>query len=565
MASGSIELKSSKAWEGKITWSSTPNTAGNYSDVYIYASMWKTDGYMTSSNSYTSGTITVNGTDYSLTGYQEFEDEVCIFEDTVTVYHNNDGAKSISISLTCKGQSGTSLSGHTLSGSGTAVLDTIYRSGTLSAPSGTLGVKQTLIINSASSLTSTITYSCGDISGTIVSQTAAKSVEWTPPLALAEAYPNSASLMVMLTLTTYSGNTAVGTYNVGVFYNIGSEVAPTFTVDFSDAAGYKEIYGDFIQLRSKLKVTVNPTTFYGATLKACKITVNGKTFTDTEATISEIDATGYVQVYVYIQDSRGKTAQDHFYAYFRSYSLPCVSSLTVKRCNIDGTANDQGEFVQVKYSANATSMDNLNTVAYKLEYKESKASAFTTVNLTNYTNVFYISDTYIFAAETGSSYNVQFTVTDAFGAVVKTTLASTAATIMHFKSNGKGVGLGKVSEVDDAVDVGWNINMNGHNISNLATPQNAADAVTRAYLEEYVRQHSVSMADVYPVGSIYISLTHTSPATLFGGTWERITTGLLHAAPYDGAPLGQPMNLPYNYLGEDYLDYMFVSMWQRTA
>lgn len=33
---------------------------------------------------------------------------------------------------------------------------------------------------------------------------------------------------------------------------------------------------------------------------------------------------------------------------------------------------------------------------------------------------------------------------------------------------------------------------------------------------------------VYPVGSIYMSINSTSPATLFGGTWERMTGGFLY-------------------------------------
>lgn len=46
----------------------------------------------------------------------------------------------------------------------------------------------------------------------------------------------------------------------------------------------------------------------------------------------------------------------------------------------------------------------------------------------------------------------------------------------------------------------------------------------------YVNAHSVSLSSVYPVGSIYMSVNATSPATLFGGTWERIQDRFLLAA-----------------------------------
>ncbi len=36
--------------------------------------------------------------------------------------------------------------------------------------------------------------------------------------------------------------------------------------------------------------------------------------------------------------------------------------------------------------------------------------------------------------------------------------------------------------------------------------------------------------DVYPIGSIYMSVNSTSPATLFGGTWEQIQDTFLLAA-----------------------------------
>lgn len=41
---------------------------------------------------------------------------------------------------------------------------------------------------------------------------------------------------------------------------------------------------------------------------------------------------------------------------------------------------------------------------------------------------------------------------------------------------------------------------------------------------------TISLLDVYPVGSIYMSVNSVSPATLFGGTWERIKDTFLLSA-----------------------------------
>ena len=38
-------------------------------------------------------------------------------------------------------------------------------------------------------------------------------------------------------------------------------------------------------------------------------------------------------------------------------------------------------------------------------------------------------------------------------------------------------------------------------------------------------QRTVDLSDVYPVGSIYMSIDSTSPAGLFGGTWTQISDG----------------------------------------
>ena len=43
---------------------------------------------------------------------------------------------------------------------------------------------------------------------------------------------------------------------------------------------------------------------------------------------------------------------------------------------------------------------------------------------------------------------------------------------------------------------------------------------------------------IYPVGAIYISMNETSPASLFGGTWERIVDRFLLAGSSTSYPIG---------------------------
>lgn len=66
--------------------------------------------------------------------------------------------------------------------------------------------------------------------------------------------------------------------------------------------------------------------------------------------------------------------------------------------------------------------------------------------------------------------------------------------------------------------------------TSLSVAGKAADAAATGEALE----GKASLLQVYPVGAIYMSLVATSPAELFGGTWERILQRFLFAAE-DGA------------------------------
>ena len=68
-----------------------------------------------------------------------------------------------------------------------------------------------------------------------------------------------------------------------------------------------------------------------------------------------------------------------------------------------------------------------------------------------------------------------------------------------------------------------NSNFDAIAASGAVDTENLADqAVTSAKLANDILMKQFIGDIVYPVGSIYISVNSTSPATLFGGTWERI-------------------------------------------
>ena len=69
-------------------------------------------------------------------------------------------------------------------------------------------------------------------------------------------------------------------------------------------------------------------------------------------------------------------------------------------------------------------------------------------------------------------------------------------------------------------------------VTNVETTANNAQSTANSALN--VANNKVSTSDlldlVYPVGSIYLSVSSTSPSTLFGGTWEQIKDTFLLGA-----------------------------------
>lgn len=342
-------------------------------------------------------------------------------------------------------------------GSGTGVLDAIPQKSELTVPNGTLGVLQAVtVLKKSDSYKHTIRYSCGSKSGTICDKVSDIYVNWTPPLELATQSPQYTSVTVNFTIETFNGSTSVGTNTATAVYQMDNRVNPYMATTLSDASGWYDIIGAYVQGQSKLKLVINANGSYGASIASITTIFDGSNYTGTPVTTNPILQTGTVKASITAKDSRGRTVTEEPTISVLAYSYPKLTALSAYRS--DAT------HMTVKFSSSVTSLNKKNGAWYKVQYKKSTESNYTTVDLSGYTGNFAVTNgTYTFEV-TDSSYDINVLVGDRFKTITYTTTGPSAKhDISMLKKNGKIVGMavGKVAEHEGYFDLGFKLKCSG--------------------------------------------------------------------------------------------------------
>ena len=408
--------------------------------------------------------VTINGETYSGTNTIGIADDTTktLAKGSATIAHNANGTKTFSYSFSQQFSitfDGASIGTKTGSGSGT--LDTIPRASSLTASNGTLGTSQTFTITRAdSSFKHRITYTCGSASGYVVGSastfTTATSIAWTPPLDLAQQNTTGSSVSITLKLLTFTNDgTQIGTVTKSITCSIPASVKPTVSLDVSDVYTYRTTYGAYVQGKSKLQIGINASGSYGSTIKSYNTTIDGKTYTSASVTTSVLTGTGTLTIKTTVTDSRGRTASTTWDVTVLPYSAPQISSLSVKRCNSDGSSNPSGAYLKITFSSSVTALSNKNTAVYTLQYKKTTATSYTSTTLSAYKNNYAVSGgTHIFAADSGA-YNIILSVNDAFSEHWKTATGASTSMLWSFLSKGLGIAVGKIAELSGYFDCGF--------------------------------------------------------------------------------------------------------------
>ena len=297
--------------------------------------------------------------------------------------------------------------------------------------------------------------------------------------------PNSNSMTGEIAVTTYSGDTVIGTSSCAIIAHVVNS-NPTFDVAYEDSnsqtVAITENNQYIIRNNSTLKISVsNAQALNSATLKSITAVVNGNAYTGTlngstgTINVGVVNVSHDTEVTVKIVDSRGNEGIREITVLVYDWTLP---SAIIK---LNRKSNYYSESI-LNVNANYASIGGKNEVTIKYRTKKVANSTYST-----YTTIQNNTDEN-FTADNEYEWNVQVNVADKLGSTTYNLLLPRGIPIAYVDTKKNSFGVNCFPKNEKSLEI------NGKTVFDM----------------------------VYPVGSVYVSVNSTSPATLFGGKWVQI-------------------------------------------
>lgn len=459
----------------------------------------------------TSGSITLDGVQIAdLAGKKVHKDTTStLYSGTHTVQHSADGTKTVQV----KARFDVNTSVRWISAEKALPLAAIPRTATLRFGAFTLGQTGTITVESAGSgYTHTVSYTLGGSSGMIAEKTADATLSWTPELSLARELPTAAQGTGTLTVESFYGGVSVGSRSADVTLHIPSDMAPEAELTAVEllSASVPEAWNAAVAGHTRLGYAVAASAPWGAEITGCSFTCAGVTAEGLTGETAAVSRAGTFTPRVTVRDSRGRTATvtgEPITVY--PYQLPAITAASAFRCSEDGTAQDSGSHICVNAAASCAAVDGRNSVTLQLRSR-TVGGEWSGVTALMPGQALILPG---FAAHT--TYELQLTAADTLGGEKTVYLTvPTQAVSLHLRPGGRGGAFGKYGEKDGALQIAWDV-----------------EALGDLALSGGLTVGGKTLADLlYPVGSIYMSVSSADPAALFGGTWQRIEDVFLLAA-----------------------------------
>lgn len=472
----------------------------------------------------------------------------------VEITHDNDGTKSISITTAIEDDhsSSTTFTTGSASKTETVPLTSIARASTFTLSSSTVtlnnsNVNQTITITSAlPNFTHKLYYTFGtqtsraaiDTTGTITT-----SKVWTlVPSTMLAKIPSATSGTCTVYCDTYNGSALVGTTTKTFTISVHSNIIPVLDTISAVSEGNSHLqsanFGTLIENYSIPAITMgNATPGTGSTIDAYELIVEYEnswnytyyytTAADVVSAVTQIplSSSGEYKIKIKCWDKRNReSAQVTKTFNVSAYTAPniIITPEVCGRYDSNGNQDDEGTYFKIGATYTKTNINSKNASTIVINWKQKNASTYpssntwtpTTQPSNTATSIYKLSDLLPDTEnkeklDIAKTYDIQIIYTDSVTSVTKTFTIPNAFALLDFNNSGYAIGIGKSSAAT------------GNNtLLEIAMPTVFTNQVATATLE------SMGLLDfIYPIGSLYLSVGATSPANLFGGTWELTAKG----------------------------------------
>ena len=508
MASYSYSITYGDYWVGTITinYTTSYNSISNqttvtFSDMswaYFGKKGWGTSAASTitvtaADNTSSSGSVSASISSSTNGGVKTFT--ATPNPSSITISHGSAaGTKSVNISISSSifvnpRSNGTQQVTITGSSSTTATSGTYAPASSVTCSTADIGSAPTIQISrNSSSYTHTLTYEFGSLSGTIATKTTSTTItSWVLPTSFYAEIPNAKSGTGTITCNTYSGDTLLGTKTCSFTATTNESLckpvlSPTVEDSNTATVALTGNANTFIRYISDAAITSGAAARNSATLTNIKVTCGSKSITTSTGTIQKVESGTFTFT---ATDSRGYITTQAIEKTLISYINP-TCNLNISNPTTDGSLSFTitGNYFNSSFGA----VNNTLNVYYK--YKTSGGTYSDNIEATNITL-------------NGNTYTATISLT---GLDYKETYTFQALTIDKIKSVNSAERVIKTTPV-----FSWSNDDFEFNVPVKFSGKTLFDTV-------------------YPVGAIYMSASSTSPASLFGGTWEQIQNRFLLAA-----------------------------------
>lgn len=394
--------------------------------------------------------------------------ERTIFEETFTVQHDSDGTKTVRMCATvngieiCRSQGeGDRKTIEEKSCGGYAKLEDIPQASEFSS------IGRDVTVNGSNTLDiviSPLDESCRhDLIITFgehehIAFNAKDAISFTVPVEWLDAIPTTTSGKGLITLKTFdeSGN-EIG--SVQTYWNV---YVPDDAIPEFDKLTIEQIQGRFslsygwIQHASKARLEiVGAVSNYGAEIVAYSIKGCGYSGAEKILDTDTINYSGLCAFKAYIIDSRGKESEIKSVSInVTPYSPPRFLSVLSQRCDTDKTVKNEGSYLLSTVSFEYDTFNGANVCKQSIYYKKTTDSDYIKLD-TAFTN--RTSSRSVKMFDISTAYDIQYRLTDNFGASIYNDILSVSHISMEFLRGGKGIAFGKEAEIEHAADFGYKV------------------------------------------------------------------------------------------------------------